>query len=292
MRDKGASIMAITSISTKSIPAPRKRAHGLAITLQALRSAQIPIGSGAFYAFFVALVCGLIYPSLANFNLGAYLTSNVVAGLVGAKLPNASSFSALIALELYSSFYGLIFGGLVAYIAGAALPTTFENGTLDLALSRPVSRTRYYLELWLSAVISALILSVLTVFAVWISTLFVTNAGVSWQWLLTAQATGFAFLFMATGLGMLFGSFLNSSRAAGGAAIGIIGLFYLMNTLGGLSDKLSWMQKIQPFYYTQAVQALALHSITWWYPWIPVIIGLVTGIIGLVVFNRRDLPTI
>src|SRR5579884_2727782 len=97
---------------------------------------------------------------------------------------------------------------------------------------------------------------------------------------------------LATGLGMLFGSFLNSSRAAGGTALGFVGLFYLMNTLGGLSDKLSWMQKIQPFYYTQAVQALALHSITWWYPWILVIIGLVLGIIGLVVFNRRDLPTV
>ena len=283
--------MATTSIASKNIAAPRKRAEGLAITMQALRSAQIPVGAGAFYAFFVALICGLIYPTLANINFNAYLTSNVVAGLVGVKLPNASSFSALVALELYGSFYGLLFGGLVAYIAGAALPTTFENGTLDLALSRPISRSRYYLELWLSAVISGLILSVLTVFAVWLSTLFVQNANVSWQWLFTAQAIGFAFFFMATGVGMLFGSFNNASRAAGGAAVGIIGLFYLMNTLGGLSDKLSWMQKIQPFYYAQAAQALALHTITWWYPWVLVIIGLVLGIIGLVVFNRRDLPT-
>ena len=283
--------MATTSIASKNIVAPRRRAEGLAITMQALRSAQIPVGAGAFYAFFIALVVGLIYPTLANFNFNAYLTSNVVAGLLGAKLPNASSFSALMALELYSSFYGLIFGGLVAYIAGAALPITFENGTLDLALSRPISRSRYYLELWLSAVISGLILSILTVFAVWLCTLFVQNANVSWQWLLTAQAIGFAFLFMTTGLGMLFGSFINASRAAGGAAIGIIGLAYLMNTLGGLSNNLAWMQKIEPFYYTQAIQALALHTITWWYPWVLVIIGLVLGIIGLVVFNRRDLPT-
>lgn len=284
--------MTTTSIAAKSLAVPRKRAQGLAITLQALRNAQTLIGAGAFYAFFIALVVGLIYPALANLNFSAYLTSNVVAGLVGAKLPNARSFSALIALELYSSFYGLIFGGLVAYIAGSAVPATFENGTLDLALSRPISRTRYYLELWFSAVIGGLILSVLTIFAVWLSTLFVTNADVSWQWLITAQAMGFAFLFMATGLGMLFGSFLNASRSAGGAAIGIIGLAYLMNTLGGLSDKLSWMLKIQPFYYTQAVQALALHTITWWYPWVLVVTGLVLGIIGLVVFNKRDLPTV
>ena len=74
-------------------------------------------------------------------------------------------------------------------------------------------------------------------------------------------------------------------------AIGILALFYLMNTLGGLSDTLSWMQKIQPLYYTQSIQALANHSITGWYPLVPVIIGLVCGIAGLVIFNRRDLPT-
>ena len=97
---------------------------------------------------------------------------------------------------------------------------------------------------------------------------------------------------MSTGLGMLFGSFLNASRAAGGAAVGILGLGYLMNTLGGLSDKFTWMQKIEPYYYTQAVQALALHDFTWWYPWVPVIAGLVLGIVGLVIFNKRDLPTV
>jgi ABC-type polysaccharide/polyol phosphate export permease len=64
-----------------------------------------------------------------------------------------------------------------------------------------------------------------------------------------------------------------------------------MNTLGGLSNNLSWMEKIEPFYYTQSVQALALHTMTWWYPWVLVITGLVLGIVGLVIFNKRDLPT-
>ena len=64
-----------------------------------------------------------------------------------------------------------------------------------------------------------------------------------------------------------------------------------MNTLGSLSDKLSWMLKIEPIYYTQGLQALAEHSITNWYPWVLVVAGLVCGIVGLVIFNRRDLPT-
>jgi beta-exotoxin I transport system permease protein len=282
--------MATTSIS-KSIAAPKKRARGLSITLRALGNDKVILSAGVFYAVFVAVIVGILYPSLQQINFNAYVTSTAASGLLGVHLSNANSFEALMALEMYSSLYALIWGGIVAYIGGASLPATFENGTLDLALARPISRTRYYLEMWLSAALGALILSIATAGAVAISSLFVKNANVDWSWLIIAQLIEFAFMFMASGIGALFGSFMNASRAAGGAAIGILALFYLMNTLGGLSNTLSWMQKIQPLYYTQSIQALAEHSITGWYPLVLVVIGLVCGLAGLVTFNRRDLPT-
>lgn len=259
--------------------------------MRALSNSKIILSYGAFYALFIAVVIGFLYPSISSINMNAYLTSNAVAGLLGAKLTNANSYSALAALELYSSFYVLIWGGIIAYIAGSTLPASIENGTLDLALARPISRTRYYLEVWLGATIGAVILSVTTFLAVWVSTLFVKNAGIDWTWLIIAQTLELAAMFLAGGIGVLFGSFINASRAAGGAAIGILALFYLMNTLGGISDNLSWMLKIEPIYYIQGIQALAVHSITGWYPLVPVIGGLVCGIAGLVIFNRRDLPT-
>ena len=282
--------MATTSIST-NVAAPKKRARGLAITWRALSNDKVILSAGVFYAIFVAVVVGILYPSLKQINFTAYVTSNAAAGLLGAKLSNAGSYQALMALEMYSSLYALIWGGIVGFIGGASLPATYENGTLDLALARPISRTRYYLEIWLSAALGGLILSIGTAAAVGISSLFVKDANIDWTWLIIAQLIEFAFMFMASGIGALFGSFMNASRAAGGAAIGILALFYLMNTLGGLSDILSWMQKIEPLYYTQSIQALANHSITGWYPVVPVIIGLVCGIAGLIIFNRRDLPT-
>jgi glycerol uptake facilitator-like aquaporin len=65
-----------------------------------------------------------------------------------------------------------------------------------------------------------------------------------------------------------------------------------MNTLGGLSDNLNWMLKIEPLYYVQGITAFVEHDFTGWYPWVLVIAGLVCGVAGLVVFNRRDLPTV
>jgi ABC-type transport system involved in multi-copper enzyme maturation permease subunit len=282
--------MAITSIA-KNIATPKKRARGLIITRVSFVNAKTLLSAGAFYILFIALVVGFLYPSLSNLNLNVYLTSSAVSGLMGVHLKDASSFSAFLGLELYSSLYALIWGGIIAYMAGASLPATIENGTIDLALGRPISRTRYYLELWLSAILAAVFLSLTTALSVWLSTLFVHNANIDWGWLAIAELIELAFMFLASGIGMLFASFMNASRAAGGAAIGIIALAYLMNTLGSLSDKLNWMLKIEPIYYTQGIQALAIHSITGWYPWVLVVAGLVCGIVGVVIFNKRDLPT-
>ena len=282
--------MATTSIS-KNIAAPKKRMRGLIIARVSFANSKTLLGAGAFYIFFIALVVGLLYPTMSSLNFNAYMTSGAITALVGARIKDVSSFSALLGLELFSSLYALIWGGIIAYMAGASLPATIENGTIDLALGRPISRTRYYMELWLSAVLGSLFLSLTTALSVWICTLFVHNANIDWYWFVIAELIELALMFMASGLGMLFGSFIDSSRAAGGAAFGIIALTYLMNTVGGLSDKLSWMLKIEPLYYTQGIQALAAHSITGWYPWVLVVAGLICGIAGLLIFNKRDLPT-
>src|SRR6266568_6524659 len=283
--------MATTTIS-KNIPVPKKRAQGLTVMVRTIINARTPLTMGCFYGVLIALLVAAIYPALSQVNVGAYLSSGVVSGLVGAHLTNFSSFTAILGLELYSSFYGLLFGGILAWIGGAALPLTIENGTIDLALSRPISRTRYYLESWLGALICGAIIGLLIVFAVWLDTLLLKNADINWQWLWITQLVQWAFFFFAAGLGMFLGSFINASRGAGGAAVGIIALGYLMNTFGSLSDQFNWLLKINPFYYAPAIGPLVFHQLTWWHPLVLVAAGLVFGIAGLLIFNRRDLPAV
>src|SRR5258708_25821169 len=158
---KGFLDMATTSI-VKHIPVPKRRFRGIPVAIASLNGSQLVLASGCFYAAFLAFLVGWLYPTLTNLNLSAYLTSNTMSGLLGAKLTHISGYTAFIAIEMYSAFYGLIWGGIVAYIAGAALPATIENGTLDLALARPISRTRYYLQIWFGALLSAFILIAFT----------------------------------------------------------------------------------------------------------------------------------
>ncbi len=283
--------MATTTIP-KSVPVPKKRAQGLTVMIRTIINARTLLVAGCFYGALFALLLAALYPTISKANLGSYLSSNLMSGLLGGHITNFSGFTAFLGLELYSAFYGLIFGGIMAYIGGAAIPLTIENGTLDLALSRPIGRIRYYLESWLAVLICGAIIGLVTVFAVWIDTLIIKNAGIDWQWLWITQFVQWAFFIFAAGLGMLLGSFMNASRAAGGAAVGIIVLGYLLNTIGSLSDQFNWLIKIGPFYYAPATNLLVNHQLTWWYPWVLVVAGLVLGIVGLVVFNKRDLPAV
>lgn len=281
-----------TTTTVKSVPVAKKRAQGLSVTTRAITNSSTPLSVACFYGLLILLILAPIYPVMAQANFQAIMNSSVMSAVLGGHLTRFFNFSALLAVEVFSSIYGLLFGGFVAWIGGAVLPATIEDGTLDLALSRPISRTRYYLESWFAVLIGAVIISLVLALGVWIDTFIVNNPGVDWPWMWITLLVQWTFLFFAAGLGMLCGSFINASRAAGGTAVGIVVLGYLLNTFGGLSDQFQWVLKISPFYYAPAIDPLINHQLTWWYPCVLLAAGLVCGIIGLVVFNRRDLPTI
>jgi len=283
--------MATTTIA-QSVPMAKKRARGLTVTARAMANSRTPLSVACFYGILILLILAPIYPVMAQANFQAIMGSGLMTAILGGKLPSSFNFSALLAVEVFSSIYGLLFGGFVAFMGGAAIPVTIEDGTLDLALSRPINRTRYYVENWLGVLIGSVIISLALALGVWIDTFIVKNAGIDWQWMSITLLIQWTFLFFSAGLGMLFGSFINASRAAGGTAVGLVVLGYLLNTFGGLSDQLQWLLKISPFYYAPAIDPLINHHLIWWYPWVLVIAGLVCGIAGLVIFNKRDLPTI
>src|SRR5437588_11089050 len=112
--------MATISIP-KSIPTPKKRAQGLTITLASIVNARTPLAIGCFYSLLIALLLAAIYPAATRANLDAYLSSSLLSGMLGAHLTHLSGFTAFLGIELYSAFYGLLFGGILAYIGGAAL---------------------------------------------------------------------------------------------------------------------------------------------------------------------------
>lgn len=270
--------------------APARRS-GLPLFTATLTEVRIGTGIACFYITAIILLVGALVPTLEAVNLGAYLTSPVGRSLIGshASARELQTFTGYLSIEFYSVWFGLFFGGYLAFISGGIVARPIEDGTIELALARPFSRRRFYLERAGAMLLVGVLMSAWAIACVWLDTRLFSGAHVQWRWMLLTQLAGSAFLLFALGLGAVISACTNVARTAGTAAIGALVLGYLLNSLATLSGHLTWMTYLSPFHYAQLGTILVQHQITWWHLLLLSALGGVGLIAGLVIFDRRDL---
>jgi len=283
--------MTTTTATLAPAAAARTRAKGLPVLGATLRESQSLLGAACGYILIIGLLVGLLLPAFKTLNIQTYFTSSLSAIIGGASLnPKTPPFAAYMALELYSSFFLLLFGGVLAYTAGASIARNIEDGTIDITLARPISRTRLYFEKWAAMLVGTVIIVATSLLTAWLCTLFFSNATLDWQWFLLANLDIAAMLFLITGMGLLVSALMSGGRAAGGVATLVVVLWYLFQTFGTAGDKLSLLKYFGPYYYAPSSQVIT--SEQWADPWKLLILlgaGLLLGLVGLVFFQRRDI---
>lgn len=267
------------------------RGRGFQIVGATLLESRGLFGAACGYIVIIGLLVGFLLPAFKTLNLQAYLTGSIASLIGGATLnPRTPLFAVYLALELYGSFFMLLFGGVVAYAAGASIARNVEDGTIDLALARPITRTRYYLETWVALLLGVLLIVATSLLTAWLCTLLFQNATLHWQWFLLANVDIAALLFLVVGMGLLVSASLSAGRAAGGVATLVVVFWYLCQTFGTAGDRLSWLKYLGPYYYAPSSQVITAEQ--WADPWkvlVPVVVGLALGIAGLLRFQRRDI---
>lgn len=268
-----------------------RRRHGAFPILTAtLRESQALIGAACFYIVAIGLVVGLIAPAMTTIDLRSYIGNSAVGSMLGMRSLPESTFAAYLAVELYSSFFLLLFGGVLAYAAGASIARNVEDGTIDLALARPVGRARLYLEKWAALLIGMAAMLGVSLLVAWVDTLIFPGASLDWRWFLLGHLELVSLLFYCLGVGLLISASMSAGRAAGGAAVVVVVFGYLAQTFGTASDRLEFLKYLGPYYYAPAAQVMVEHR--WAGTWqflVPVTAGLLAGLAGLVVFRRRDI---
>lgn len=268
---------------------PRRRAFPvLTATLYESRSL---VGAACGYILIIGLLVGLLLPAFKTLNLQGYLTGSIGA-LFGGGAPahGTTLFAVFMALELYGSFFMLLFGGVLAYAAGASIARNIDDGTLDLTLSRTVSRTRLYLEKWAAMVLAGFIIVATAIATAWVATLVFQNARLDWRSFLLANVDIAATLFLVAGMGLLVSALMSAGRAAGGTAVLVVVFWYLCQTFGTAGERLTFLKYLGPYYYGPSSQTIL--SGQWSDPWkllVPAGAGIVLGVAGLVYFRRRDI---
>lgn len=210
--------------------------------------------------------------------------------MLGMRSLPESTFAAYLAIELYSSFFLLLFGGVLAYAAGASIARTIEDGTIDLALARPVGRTRLYLEKWAALLAGMGAMLGISLLTAWVDTLLFSGASLNWSWFLLGHLELASLLFFVTGVGLLISASTSAGRTGGGAAGVVVVFGYLAQTFGTASDRLEFLKYLGPYFYAPAAQVMVEQR------WagtgrflVPVTAGALAALVGLVVFRRRDI---
>ena len=284
----------MTSPSTTLAPAPTvagRRARGFPVFAATLRESRSLLGAACGYILLIGMLVGALLPAFETLKIQTYLTGSIGALIGGASLnPNTPVFAAYMALELYGSFFMLLFGGVLAYTAGASIARNVEDGTIDLTLARPISRTRFYLEKWAAMLVGIVLIIATSLLTTWLCTLIFSNATLHWQWFLLANVDVAAMLFLVVGLGLLVSALMSAGRAAGGVATLVVVLWYLCQTFGTAGDRLSFLKYFGPYYYAPRSQVITAEQ--WTDPWKLLILagaGLILGVVGLLYFQRRDI---
>jgi beta-exotoxin I transport system permease protein len=236
------------------------------------------------------LLVGLIFPALSALDLRAYVSNSAVGSLLGVATLTTSTFAAYLAIELYSSFFLLLFGGVLAYAAGASIARTIEDGTIDLELARPVGRTRLYLEKWAALIVGMLAILGTSLLTGWLDTRIFSGATLDWRWFLLGHLDLASMLLFVVGIGLLISAVTSAGRVAGGAATLVVVFGYLVQTFGTATDRLGFLKYLGPYYYAPAAQVMINHE------WagtgkflVPATAGIVAALAGLVVFRLRDI---
>ncbi len=283
----------MTTTATASAHAAGKSTRlrrGLPIVGATLRENKIGLLSLGGYLLILIMLIGVLGQDFDMESFQKMASSPAARAIFGMEaLSSEDGFMPFLSLQLYGSFFGLIFGGALAFFVGSTIARNIENGMIELALSRPISRTRYYLERWLGAVLMIVILSAIIFSAIALADQIFQQTDIKWGRVIATQSLGAALWFACIGIGMFTSVWFSAGRAGGGAALGLVVVFYLFNTIGAASESLRFLNTISLFKYAPLASALMRGAVTWWHPVLLIGVGLLAGLAGLAHFNRRDL---
>ncbi|HLE57841.1 MAG TPA: ABC transporter permease subunit [Rhodothermia bacterium] len=203
---------------------------------------------------------------------------------------NFSTLEKFLAVEEYSFTWPLLMIFLAVSFAGS-LVRDIERGTIDFALTRPISRFKLYLgrvSASLGAVAAFSIASILV--AIPISVGMGVDVIASNHVMMTAM--GFIFGAAIVGIASLFGSVFSERGRAYTATGGLLLAMYIVNIVAQLKDGLSTLQYVSIFHYFDANAALTRGELSWGSIAVLVGVSLVTLALGALNFERRDIAAI
>jgi ABC-2 type transport system permease protein len=194
--------------------------------------------------------------------------------------------SGFLQTQLFSTYVPLILLIFAIGVGVRSIAGEEAEGTLDLLLANPVSRTRIVLENAGAQVVLVVALAAVVFFAVWLTGFIFdewVGAGEVFAAVFSAVLLALTFGFLALAAGAVTGRRGVSIAVASAAAVAT----FIFTGIAPVVDGLNWLERLSPFFYYLDHKPLT-NGIHWGHA--AILATLVLVFLGVAVwgFRRRD----
>ncbi|TKD69359.1 ABC transporter permease subunit [Pseudalkalibacillus hwajinpoensis] len=243
-------------------------------------------------ALYLLLIIG-IYPSVAdapglNELMDSMPDSFLAAFGMEGGFQHVSDF---IAGEYYGLLYIVILSIFSLMTSSQLMARLIDRGSMAYILATPNSRKKVAFTQSLVLITGLLIIALTTMLAGVIGTeLLIDNKPFEAMTFIKVNLVGLLLFYAISAYSFLFSSLLNDERQALGISGLITIVFYGMDLIGKMSDKLDWLVNLSLFATFRPVE-IARGSVEIW-PSVTFLFILGTALyaLGIILFSKRDLP--
>ncbi len=243
-------------------------------------------------ALYLLLIIG-IYPSIADApGLNELMDSMPESFLAAFGMEGGfQQVSDFIAGEYYGLLYIVILSIFCLMTSSQLMARHIDRGSMAYILATPNSRKKIAFTQALVLITGLLIIGLTTVLAGVVGTeVLIDDKPFEAMTFMKVNLVGILLFYAISSYSFLFSSLLNDERQALGLSGLLTIVFYGMDLIGKMSDKLDWMVNLSIFSTFRPVE-IARGSVEVW-PSITFLFILGTGLyaLGIMIFAKRDLP--
>ena len=224
-----------------------------------------------------------------------WMENPIIKSFMGGQNLDIYSVKGFLCMQLFSSLmlYVIIYF-LIQY--AEAFSDEVESKTMDIILSTPLSRRRFFVSRYLSWVAMNLLMIVSWIILIYVGVLslesvfdFNEAVDVPLGDIARTMLLFLPFMLSVQGFCMLASVITNNPKKAYGMSFGIYFGMYFLNILALLGGKLSFMKYFTIFYYWNYNSIFIDGVVLWGHIALLAIFSAVLFIAGLLVFERKDL---
>jgi ABC-2 type transport system permease protein len=233
----------------------------------------------------------MMFPSMDISNAEAISSSwpQLMKDMFGDPLFGFTDIYGWLQLELFHITFWVLFGIFSSFLAANIVAREYENKTIDLILSLPVSRTELIVNRLIGLFV-LLLISILPTIIGCILGIYALDLEIKLLPLLSASLNGFLLCLLYAGITLLISLFTRSQTISILISLAIFGFFFLFSyMIIPVIPALESIAVVSPFHYYDSASILIRNSYSIIDPAILLLAFAVVSFITSCLFTRKDI---